>query len=312
METVVYSFVRHLVYIARTAHWYSDKGGSIALTRKSIPVYNTGISAGSAPERNWRAEHGDIRLGLRPDLMPYSRKRAYSSGNAPMTSRVRRTLAHPTYSYVRGSRGYTRTSGNYGRYSRAVTSHPEKKFFDTVISSTPVTTGGLVGSLSLVPQGDLAQNHVGNRLFVTKLNMRAHFFMPSTTDVAETSDTVRIIILQDTQTNGALATVANVLASADMLSFNNLTQGRRFNTLADKFVTLNTGGLAGTTAPAVASTEVHRFLHLKHTFKTPMEMNFSGATGAITEIRSNGLLVLLISFTGIIQSVTETRIRFTD
>lgn len=206
-----------------------------------------------------------------------------------------------------GRTGYTRRAGFYGRFGtrRGGGQAPERKFLDTAYNFTADSTMEVIGSATLVPQGATQSQRVGYKCVVKSIQYRGVAVLPAG---ASGNDDIYIFIVQDTQTNGALATAADVwtsTAAATMLR--NIQNGDRFKILAKECISLNAN--AGVAAA---------FDGDQKTFEGFIKLNvplvFNGATGAITEIRSNGLLVFCGSVTtdDVINVSMFTRIRYTD
>ena len=114
----------------------------------------------------------------------------------------------------------------------------------------------------------------------------------------------------DKQCNGATAAVTDVLETAHWQSFRNLSNSGRFNIFLDKVVTLNYAGLASDGAGVVSQARVTRELDFYKTCTVPLE--FDSTTGAITEIRSMNIGVLLIGSGQNVQFDSKFRLRFSD
>ncbi len=123
-------------------------------------------------------------------------------------------------------------------------------------------------------------------------------------------DSIRVIMYQDRQCNGATAAVTDILESADWQSFNNLSNKSRFRTLMDRSYQLNFQTLASDGAGLVSS---GNFV-MEDTFfkKCNIPIEFDSTTGALTEIRSNNIGILLISQNGQVAFTSKIRLRFSD
>lgn len=206
--------------------------------------------------------------------------------------------------------GYYRKAGNYGRYSGVGGS--EKKYFDTTKTSTLSSSTGTIfnPSLNLIPQGVTESERVGRKVVVKSLHLKGTVTLPSTTSATDASDSIRIIIYQDKQCNGAAAGVTDILESGAFVSFRNLTESGRFNILMDECWDLKSGGGAG----ADAATDIYggetKFWNFNKQMMVPIE--YSATTGAITEIRSNNYGILVISANGKANAAYISRVRYTD
>ncbi len=127
---------------------------------------------------------------------------------------------------------------------------------------------------------------------------------------ATSPDVVRLIMYQDKQANGAVATALNILETDNYQSFRNLTETGRFTILMDNTVDLNprAGGGNGTTSDWAGFTISGSFFK-----KCNIPLEFSAGTGAITELRSNNVGVLILGKVGgIVTLDSKVRVRFSD
>jgi len=111
---------------------------------------------------------------------------------------------------------------------------------------------------------------------------------------ANTADRLRVIVVIDTQSNGAVPVVGDILNSATNVidSFRNLANVKRFTFLMDKIYTLrNTGAVL----QDVANTAGANNMHVRKTFKMNLPVHYNSTTGTITEVRDNSIYVFVIS-----------------
>lgn len=143
-----------------------------------------------------------------------------------------------------------------------------------------------------------------------------------------------MILFQDTQANGSVPTVTDLLHTANYNSFNNLDNKQRFKVLAEKTFSINQtagGGYAGNFSgyavpPAVAGdqagysvpaessnlavAECTRTFQFFKKCRIPLE--FSGDTGHDSELRSNNIWMLMISEEQRANYEYRVRVRFSD
>ncbi len=196
-----------------------------------------------------------------------------------------------------------------GRYTSPV----EMKFHDVDLDDAVVATGGTVtASVNLIPQGVTEKTRIGRKCNITRINWRWNITLPETDAVATASpgDVIRMIMYLDKQANGATAAVTDILESASYLSYNNLVNKGRFQTLMDRKVTINYLSLASDGAGVVSSASVTKTGRFHKKCNIPIE--FNAGTGAITEIRSNNIGVLLISVANQLAFTSKIRLRFSD
>ena len=203
-------------------------------------------------------------------------------------------------------RGYTRTAGFFGRFTTGV----ELKFHDINLDLPPAAAGTITDSVNKIAQGTTESTRIGRKANIRQINWRFEITLTAATAKAATSELVRVILYLDKQCNGATAGVTDILESADYQSFNNLGNKNRFRTLMDReySLTAQSGGGDGTTedyGEDIASDTFYKKVNL------PIE--FDSTAGAITEIRSNNIGVLIIAKTGGISNFSsKMRLRFSD
>ena len=192
---------------------------------------------------------------------------------------------------TRFRKGYNRTGGYYGRYKGVTVG--EKKFHDIDIDDAAVSVSGSIlnsGSLCQIAQGTTESTRVGRKAVIRSINWRYQINLGSETTVANGADTVRIVLYKDKQANGQTATVTDILETANYQSFRNLANSARFQILLDKLVTVSSGGGAGNGTTDATLPVIRNYSFFK---KCKIPIEYSSTTGAIGEIRSNNLGVLL-------------------
>ncbi len=207
--------------------------------------------------------------------------------------------------------GIMRNVGYYGR--NLGLPGGELKFHDVDLDDAQIAqTGTITPTINIIPQGVTEVQRVGRKCTLKSIGWRYTLTLPETDAVPtpDTGDTARIILYLDKQCNGATAAILDILETADYQSFNNLANKNRFQILHDKLVTLNYMSMASDNAGVVSQSRVLREGACYKKLDLPIE--FSATTGAITEIRSNNLGVLLISSNTKLDFASKIRIRFSD
>lgn len=214
---------------------------------------------------------------------------ARRKGVSPMYKTVTTTVA----ARPRPKAGTTRTAGYYGRYGQTAVrlgNLPENKFFDTQLAWTfdNTTEVPASGQLVLIPQGDTESTRDGRQCTITSIAINGFMsYAPGAAALA--SGVCYLHLMQDLQCNGAAATAADVfLAGTQYSGMHNLANSSRFRTLKKWSWTFNPG--AGVTTAFNNVTKTIKFYKKCH---IPLE--FSGTTGAITEIKSNNLFLVASS-----------------
>ncbi len=239
---------------------------------------------------------------FRGPLIKYKGKRGGwgRAGSAGGRSKRRRVTT--------GQKGYVRVGGYYGRYSGG---NAEMKFLDNVVAAEASAQAGTLHSTSLVviPEGNGENERIGRKLNIKKIQLRGSIQIPSTTVVTTAHNRVRIVLYQDTQTNGAAATVLGVLETATVDSFRNLANSGRFKVLYDKVFNMNfTAGNGTGMAEKILSYSFFKSCNI------PIEYDNSATTGAITTQRSNniGIFSIMESATPAAMVSVQCRMRYSD
>lgn len=209
--------------------------------------------------------------------------------------------------------GYSRTAGYYGRFGQGSNQSGtvEYKFFDQDIDDALVAGAGTVTALLAIAQGVTESTHVGRKLVVKHVGWKGTAVLPENSGAsAWESDTLRLMLIIDKQCNGALPAVTDVLESADFQSFNNLANKGRFRVLCDKVIDLSHTAAVSHTASTGLGFETRVSFDVYKKLNLPVEYN--STTGAVTEIRSNNLILLVISERGLVKLDGKMRIRFSD
>lgn len=171
----------------------------------------------------------------------------------------------------------------------------ELKFLDNSITDASIASAGTIVEDSVlgIAQGVGPGQRVGRQITVKKLMWRYNVENPSTSGSGGKSpDVVRLILYLDKQCNGAAAVVGDILESADYQSFRNPCNSGRFQILMDRTHQLNAAGGAGDGT----SNDFVGIGHSETFFKdVNIKVEFNSTTGAITELTSNNIGVLIIS-----------------
>jgi len=198
------------------------------------------------------------------------------------------------------------------KFKRVGASSAEVKFKDTTKAQTALASAGTIFNDTLVGmvEGNTDSTRIGNRTTVKSVMLRGTAKMAATAAATDTSQTVRIIVYLDRQANGATAAVADILASADYRSFNNLDNSDRFRTLAEETIDMT---LSGATPSGAAYTygETKQSFFLKA--KLNLDIKYKGNAGTVADLSSSNIGVLVISETDGLGTLGYiARVRYTD
>lgn len=204
----------------------------------------------------------------------------------------------------RGNRGYMGGSTAGLRSSGELKTHEV-----TLANGTATAVGGTIhGSLNLIDNGTTTITRVGKQAQITKINMNWVISLPSTSTIANSSDTVRLIVYMDKQANGAEATVADILEAAEIRSFNNKANVNRFAILKNKKYNLDAKSSIST---ATAGVDYLKSINIKFG-KHPCKIEYKGTGGGIADVTSCNIGVLVLSLKGAITIGYKARVRFKD
>lgn len=199
-----------------------------------------------------------------------------------------------------------RTGGFFGVYTRR--GRDELKTNDVTQAQTDVPAAGAFTLLSGVAQGDDFNERVGRKIIIKSLLIRIAF-----SSVADTSapigDTIRMLVFQDLQTNGAAPGLTDVLSGIEPFDPMNLNNRERFRVLIDKMVSLPANayaaGALSTGSPTPKSMKLYKKLNTQQVFSGTGNTVASIATGSI-------YMLLLANNDNVSTSQFSTRIRFLD
>lgn len=183
--------------------------------------------------------------------------------------------------------------------------------FPTAAASfTPATAAVSAGSFCQIPQGDTEYQRIGREVCITSIMLKGQIYLPQGNSVF--ADPSRILIVQDTQCNGAIPTVNNVLnftgQTVSINSFNNLENSKRFIILSDTYHDMNTTSSNGVTAGNLTMTQVNIFKKVN----IPIMFNTTNINGAITTLTSNNIFAIFINLDGTSYLQCIVRLRYHD
>lgn len=169
-------------------------------------------------------------------------------------------------------------------------SNVEKKYVNPSGSSATTlwTQAGSIHTLNAISQGDTASARTGANLFMTRIEGQCFV---SGTDAASPpasigafAGVVRTMIFYDKQTNGSAPSVSDVLVSASALASQNPLRAKRFKVLYD------------VTQPLGSINLVPNFGIARWKFDLPLNLpvQYTGTGGAVSDISTGGLFLLMI------------------
>lgn len=195
------------------------------------------------------------------------------------------------------------------RVSVALRAAPELKYNDLVSATYVSDTTGTVTALNLIAVGDDNTNRDGRQVTNKSVHIQG---LLQPTDNTTVPNLARLIIVWDSQPNGALPAVTALLTNSNSISATNLDNRERFTILRD--VKFPQGMISDTATQAFSNGgnthAVNLFIPLKD-----MKTTYSGTTAVIGSVATGALLMFTIgnaaAGNGGIFSLT-TRLRFSD
>lgn len=177
----------------------------------------------------------------------------------------------------------------------------EFKFHDVQLTNETIPIIPLITQISNIALGDTDVTRDGSQIKAVRLNIKWTVQVNAT---AATQNRMRIMVVQDKQTNGAIYTDTDLLqdvsAQDGIVSMNNLDNKFRFRVLFDRRIAVSSDGTAT------------KFVSFNK--KLQMKIRFDADAAAITSLTSNSISVLMLSnHATLTPSVTMfSRLRYVD
>jgi hypothetical protein len=166
---------------------------------------------------------------------------------------------------------------------RVIRSIAERKAFISGATGQNTSAAGTVWALTQgIVQGDAINTRDGTQITLQSLHLKIDAFMPSATIAAG----VRLVVFTDSQNNGSLPAVLDVLNSTSMISPYSLIQQvtNRFHIHADIVKNFTAGGI-----------QQHLF-EVKRSIAN--KVSYNGVTDVATSNGKNALFFLIITDVG--------------
>lgn len=215
-----------------------------------------------------------------------------------------------------GARGITKAS-----VKRTIMNSKELKFHDDqqAVSFIKVSGGTLVitSPLALILQNATSMGRVGMKIFMKSLSIRGTIKM-SEQAAQGTAQLVRVMIVQDKQSNGNTPSLLEILelegppAPANALhAFRKVENRNRFNILYDKAMTFEPKGGVDT----VEQLALRKTIHFNKTWKNGLTLQYASGTtsGTNATVLDNNIWVLAYAeVDDLLQIEWDSRLRYTD
>ena len=198
----------------------------------------------------------------------------------------------------------------------------ERKFFDQELnavasSSTGVFTsllGGLAASGDGVARGTGPSERIGTLIFISDILINLKL-LQSARNSSE-NGLMRVMLLCDTQCNGAVPTLAEVLETTgaqDTLAHKNLANTERFRVLYDESFVLAPGAAGGGDSTIVWG-ETTKMIKYDESFKNPIRVTYKtdNSDGEVDGIITNNIWLVNINQNGATDKIAmKARVRYT-
>ncbi len=245
-------------------------------------------------------------MAARPSL-GHGRKRTAGGSFAQQGAAFKRGRSAPWVPRAMG-RGRRATNGTPGA---------ELKFHDIDWDEAAADqSAGVISnasSLVLIGQGITESTRIGRKAVIKSIGWRGNFNLAESAGTTlSVAMTTRLLLVLDTQCNGAAPTVTGdngLLASANYQSFNDLTNKGRFRVLMDKVFVLNPQASAGNgTANDTANAQTNFSFFKK--VDIPIEYSGTANPSIIDEVRTNNIFGILITDTANTEISLDSKFRF--
>ncbi len=175
----------------------------------------------------------------------------------------------------------------------------EFKFLDHIAVSTVSATPTII-QITNAAVGDTAETRDGDQVKLTSIYLNYII----TLNASATASTMRVMLIKDSQTNGAIYTAAQLFADStandNLVSPLNLDNKYRFKVLYDRNHIVSSTGKS--------------IIHLKKYIKVSDKIRYGGAAGDITDLNSASYSILAVSNEATNQPTFQRsfRVRFVD
>ncbi len=212
-----------------------------------------------------------------------------------------------------------RAGANVGtwRGRRAVADGVELKFHDIDWDEAAADmSAGLISntsSLVLIGQGVTESTRIGRKCVIRNIGWRGRLTrIGSSSTGIGAAETVRMILVQDKQANGAAPTVSGaggLLESADYQSFNSLNNKGRYKVLSDKVFSFSTLAAAGDGTANDTGAVVEDFTFFQKC-NIPMEYSGTANPSVIGEVRTNNIFGIILTESSNSNTTLDSKFRF--
>lgn len=286
---------------------YTPKWDIEAATPSTISTRHTAASTIQRAVRGYqqarRAARGIKRAYNEISSAASTIKAAVGSGSRKGKPVARRLQYEDPAMYSRVRRyklANVRKGGFIGRELKFKNDQYENTIGQTIASgrSDPIVSLCLHG----IDQGDGEQQRDGRQYTIMSISLRGYVLFGNQDAAVVTSDHVRLVLVLDTQTNGAQLTATDVLDNfhgdndLQTNSFRNLEYTKRFRVLKDMVVRKPVTGVGtSSTAGQVISNACTRYFKMNCNFKKGIKVLCTGTAGTIANMVDNSIHLIAVS-----------------
>lgn len=183
----------------------------------------------------------------------------------------------------------------------------ELKVSDIAAAVYGADTAGTVTALNLTAVGDDNTSRDGRQILNKSIHIQGQLFM---TDDSGGPNLARMLLVWDSQPNGAIAVVTDVLTASNSVSGTNLNNRERFRIIRD--LRLSQGTVSNTATQAFSNSD-NTYMINEYVKLNDMKTTYKGTTAVIGDVSTGALLMVTIgsaaaSAAG--QFYVHTRLRF--
>jgi len=186
----------------------------------------------------------------------------------------------------------------------------EMKYLDTSFDVADIlTTGNVLSSMNIIPQGEKASERIGHKAVVMSLSWR--YTLEMITPVLLNGVSVRLVVVQDRQSNGTVPAFSDIfddnkIGSQLYTAYQKMSNELRFNVMYDKIHDVNSL-TRDFDAPLVESAYYSKK-------RLGIVINWdSSTTGVVAEMTTNNIIAYAVSNrNGVCLLASEFRIRYYD
>lgn len=255
-------------------------------------------------KRGYSTQWGDTAT----ELVVAKPKRVYATRTV-----VRRPVARRGY-YARAPLAFQRAPlATRGFFPQGTGAAKELKTIDSLevrINPTASLNAPTLALLNGVATGDDFNSRDGRQILLKSIYFQCEVHPYGNT--MSNGDVVRVMIIQDSQPNGAIFTTADMFsttsATYSSVAVNNLNNRSRFKVLMDKKIALD-GAVYAASVLTGGNPSTRQF---KRFIKCNIITQYSGTGATIASISTNSLYLLVMSDNSLCDFRSSTRVRFQD